>query len=137
VSDPSSYWTARWCKKGFIPCARSFFALTLAFSGLFLPCVLFLQGQEKFFEAGIAAIICFCTGIAALAATAWQANQQQPLVGMLLAMAIRMLPPLSVCLLLAVQGEGKQYVWFVCYLLVYYLVTLSIETYLSVKTLRR
>ena len=137
MSDPSWNRTARWCSDSFLPCAKVFLALVIGFSALILPCVLWLQGLERFLEAGAAAILCSCSGVVALAASSWQTQLRQPLAGLLLAMALRSLPPLTVCLLLAIQGEGEQFIGFISYLLVFYLVTLSIETFLSVKLISR
>jgi len=55
---------------------------------------------------------------------------------MLLAMAFRLLPPLSVCLILALRSSGSENLSFICYLLVFYMVTLSVETYLSIRWIR-
>ena len=134
MSDPSLPWTARCSEGKFFACARLFVVLVAGFCALLLPGVYGLQGLESFLEAGAAALLCFGTGVVALAATSWQAHQ--PLVGLLLAMALRMILPLTVCLLLAVQGSGKQYRGFVTYLLLFYCVTLAIETFLSVRLLR-
>lgn len=133
MSGPSCNRTARWCGGNFFTCAKLFLAIVLGFSALLLPCVLYLQGLDRFLEAGAAAILCTSAGMVALAVTSWQTRQQQPLTGMLLAMVLRILPPLTICLLLAIQGEGRQFISFISYLLLFYLVTLAIETYLSVK----
>ena len=133
MSDSSGNWTDRCCGGSFFSCTKLFLTLVLGLSTLLLPCVMYWQGFERFLEAGAAAVLCSSSGLAALAATFWQSRQQQPLVGLLLAMAIRMIPPLVVCLLMAVQSDAGEYIGFVCYLLLYYLTTLAIETYISIK----
>jgi len=56
------------------------------------------------------------------------------LSAMLLSMALRFIPPLAVCFVLAASGaSGQQHLAFVCYLLVFYLATLAVETWLAVK----
>jgi hypothetical protein len=56
------------------------------------------------------------------------------LAAMLLSMALRFVPPLAVCFVLAASGaDGRQHFAFVCYLLVFYLATLAVETWLAVK----
>jgi hypothetical protein len=56
------------------------------------------------------------------------------LAAMLFSMALRFIPPLAVCFALAANGaDGQQNFAFVCYLLVFYLATLAIETWLAVK----
>ncbi len=101
--------------------------------GLLLPVAIWMNGVQGTLEAGAAAMICFMSGITALAATWHLSRQQQPLVGLLIAMALRMLPPLIICVALALQGTGADYLGFVCYLLTFYLVTLAAETYASVQ----
>jgi hypothetical protein len=52
----------------------------------------------------------------------------------LLGMAIRMLPPLAVCAMLAAKGaHGRAYLPFIGYLLTLYLVALAVETWLAVR----
>ena len=55
-----------------------------------------------------------------------------PLAVMLLGMAIRMVPPLGICVVLAAQGaHGREHLAFIVYLLAFYLVTLALETWLT------
>jgi hypothetical protein len=52
---------------------------------------------------------------------------------MLVGMAVRIVPPLVICLVLAVQGaSGRQHLAFIAYLLTFYCVTLAFETWLAV-----
>jgi hypothetical protein len=56
------------------------------------------------------------------------------IAGALLGMAIRMLPPLAVCAMLAAKGaHGREYLPFIGYLLTLYLVALAVETWLAVR----
>jgi hypothetical protein len=87
-------------------------------------------------DALTAALICLLSGTTALAVMQLPLSRQQPFVGLLLAMALRMLPPLVVCLLLAQQGSGAEYLGFVCYLILFYLLTLAAETLLSLQLLK-
>lgn len=86
----------------------------------------------------LAAGLCFGCGLAAEGAALATGRGGNPLVGVLLGMAIRMAPPLAVCLLLVSQGaEGRQQLAFIVYLLALYGVTLMAETWLSVNRLQR
>lgn len=56
------------------------------------------------------------------------------LAAMVLGMGIRMALPLSLCVLLAVRGQsGNQHFSFIIYLLLFYVVTLAIDTALAVR----
>ncbi len=98
--------------------------------------VFWLQGREAIVEVVAAALICLFSGLTALAASQLPVARRQPLVGLLLAMALRMLPPLVVCLLLALRGNGADYLGFVIYLIVFYLLTLAAETFLSLRLMK-
>ena len=85
-------------------------------------------------QALVAAGLCLATGIGAMVLVRWASRIEQPLIGMLGAMAIRMLPPLVVCLVLG-SGDANargDYGVFIASLLAYYLATLAVETWLSV-----
>jgi len=97
------------------------------------PVAFWHHGLRGFLEAGVAALICLLSGVAALG-VAWRCVRAgQPLLGMLLAMAIRLILPLMVCLLLSLRGMGADSLGFICYLLTFYLVNLAVETYLSIQ----
>lgn len=86
--------------------------------------------------AGVAAAagICLVTGLAAEGVATLLAGRVSTLVGMLLGMAIRMVPPLGACVFLAAQGsQGRHYLPFIVYLLAFYFVTLALETWLTVE----
>ncbi len=81
-----------------------------------------------------AAGVCLAAGWAAEGFAFALRRQVAPVGVMLLGMAIRMAPPLGICLFLAAQGQnGRQHLAFICYLLTFYLVTLVLETWLTVK----
>ncbi len=84
-------------------------------------------------ELAAAALLSLLSGAAALGAMYQMQRIQQPLLGMLLAMMIRMTPPLILCLGLALSGRRDEFFGFACYLLIFFLVSLAIETYLSVQ----
>ena len=85
-----------------------------------------------------AAAICLASGWTAEGLAFALQRSVQPLGIMLLGMTVRMIPPLAICLVLAAKGaDGRQYVAFVGYLLTFYLVTLALETWLTVKRISR
>jgi hypothetical protein len=65
----------------------------------------------------------------------WLLRRHVPPVSVtLVGMAIRMAPPLALCLFLAASGQsGRQHLAFIGYLLAFYMVTLALETYLAVR----
>jgi hypothetical protein len=83
---------------------------------------------------GSAAAICLFAACAAEGVGCVLSRIGSHLAAMLFSMALRFIPPLAVCFVLAANGAGGQrYVAFVCYLLVFYLATLAVETWLAVK----
>jgi len=84
----------------------------------------------------LAGVICLAAGLLAEGMAHLLGRSGSPLATMLLGMAIRMLPPLAVCMLLAAQGaRGREHLAFIVYLLAFYLVTLALETWLNVSRL--
>lgn len=82
----------------------------------------------------LAAAICLLAGWAAESLSCVLHGRVTPLAVMLLGMAIRMAPPLGICLVLAAQGaRGREHLAFIVYLLAFYLVTLAMETWLTVS----
>jgi len=82
----------------------------------------------------IAAGVCLLAGFGAEAISAVIARLASPLAGAMLGMGIRMLPPLMLCLGLAITGQsGRNHLAFVFYLLAFYFATLAMETVLAVK----
>jgi hypothetical protein len=81
-----------------------------------------------------AGAICLFAGLAADAFGIAMSRSGTPLAGLLGGIAFRMLPPLTICLVLAAQGaHGRRHLAFVGYLLAFYMVTLALETWLAVK----
>ena len=82
----------------------------------------------------LAAAICLLAGWAAESLACVLQNRVAPLAMMLLGMTLRMVPPLGVCVALAAQGiSGREHLAFIFYLLAFYLVTLALETWLTVS----
>ncbi len=123
------------------PAARNLLPPVLLLTGVTLVVALallpFAVNQSEPGGVGglsIAAAICLLGGTLAELA-AWSLSKvTAPLVVMLCGMAIRMVPALAVCVYLAASGHGgRENLPFVGYLLVFYLSTLALETYLNVK----
>ena len=99
-----------------------------------LPFAMGRSGSNGPLGLAAAAAICLAAGWVAEAMAYALSRSVAPLGVMLLGMAVRMIPPLGICLFLAAQGaSGRQYLAFICYLLTFYLVTLALETWLTVK----
>jgi hypothetical protein len=81
----------------------------------------------------IAAAICVFAGLAADGAAALVQRAGSTLAAMLAGMTLRLLPPLVVCLVLALRGGGREHLPFVVYLLLFYLVVLSLDTWWAVQ----
>lgn len=81
----------------------------------------------------LAAGICLATSWATELVAVAIGRYASPLALMALGMLIRMLPPLTVCVVLAAKGvSGREHLAFIFYLLGFYLVTLVMETWASV-----
>jgi hypothetical protein len=81
-----------------------------------------------------AAAICLVAAWAAEGVGCALSRSGGHLAAMLFSMALRFIPPLAACFVLAASGaNGQQHFAFVCYLLVFYLATLAVETWLAVK----
>lgn len=86
----------------------------------------------------IAAAVCLAAGVVAELLAFLLRRTVQPLGVMLLGMTIRMVPPLAICMYLALQGaRGREHLAFIVYLLVFYLATLAVETWFNVKRAAR
>ena len=82
----------------------------------------------------LAAAICLVAGWTSETLAALLRDRVMPLALMLLGMTLRMVPPLGVCVALAAQGiSGRANLAFIFYLLAFYLVTLALETWLTVS----
>ena len=106
----------------------------LGFTLLCLPLAVWLGGDSV--SALLAASgVCLTPGLAALAITHHFAGTGNPLAGTLLAMGCRILPPLVVCLWLALNRSANQGEVFAGFLIVAYMITLAVETFLSVRSI--
>jgi hypothetical protein len=97
------------------------------------PVVFWQQGWQGSLESALAALACLVPAVAALAVSIRFLGTTQALSAVLLGMMLRAFPPLLICLLLALRGRGADYLYFVCYLILFYLFTLAVETYLLVQ----
>jgi hypothetical protein len=62
------------------------------------------------------------------------AHRVAPLVAMLAGMAIRVVPPMAVCIAILASGQsGRAHLALISYLLVFYFATLALETHFAVK----
>jgi hypothetical protein len=95
-------------------------------------------GSSGLAGVALAGAICFAAGLLAEGVACLLGRQASPLATMLLGMTIRMLPPLAICMFLAAQGaRGREHLAFIVYLLVFYLATLALETWLTVERVSR
>jgi hypothetical protein len=85
----------------------------------------------------IAAAVCLLAGWASDGVVAIVHRTVNPLAALLVGMSLRLLPPLIVCMLLALRGAGRDYLAFVVYLLTFYFVTLALDTWWAVKRVAR
>ena len=106
----------------------------LGFTLLAMPLAIWLGGDSV--SALLAATgVCITPGLASLAISHYFSANGQHLPGMLLAMGCRLLPPLVVCLWLALNKSAVQGQVFAGFLIVAYLVSLAVETFLSVRSI--
>jgi hypothetical protein len=98
-----------------------------------LPFTIWFQGMHGVLELGAAALVCLFSGFIVLGVSLRSINTNQALQGMLLSMLFRLLPPLMMCMLLALRGSAADYFGFICYLLAIYMLTLAVETIISVR----
>jgi hypothetical protein len=80
-----------------------------------------------------AAALCLIGGWSADAISAFAHGAWSSLIALLAGAAIRLLPPLVVCMVLALRGGGREHLAFVVYLLVFYLVVLALDTWWAVR----
>ncbi len=122
------------------PTQSSFLRSSLLLAGcmgavtlLFAPFATPMTGSAGLGGLAGAAAICLAAGWTAELVIYSLGSFIAPLSAMLLGMAIRMMPPLGVCVVLAAWGaSGRQHMAFISYLLTCYLVTLALETRLTV-----
>jgi hypothetical protein len=127
-SPPSGFWRPALLLAGCV----------LAVALLLSPVALSQAGSGGPLGLALAAAICLGAGWLAEAVAYVLHRSASPLVLMLLCMAIRMVPPLGICLVLAAQGaRGRDHLAFLCYLMSFYFVMLALETWLTVKRVAR
>ena len=115
---------------------------------LLLPVAYWLRGSHGCYELTFAALICLLPGMVVLgigcrhsrAASHSSPGQlreagQANLVALLLAMAVRLVPPLMIAMLVAIQGARSEWIGLIIYMLVFYMVTLTVETWLSIQSI--
>jgi hypothetical protein len=101
---------------------------------LLVPIALRQSGTGSPLGLAAAGGLCLFSALLAELISCTLAKSGQHLIAAMLSMGLRILPPLVVCLLLAVSGgNGRQHLAFVGYLMAFYLVTLSMETWFAVK----
>ena len=127
-------WLSNGSESSLITCATILSVALLVFTLLCLPLALWIGGS------GVAALlsavgVCIAPGLAALVISHHFSATGRHLPGMLLAMGCRLLPPLVVCLWLALNKSAGQGQVFAGFLIVAYLVSLSVETVLSVRAI--
>jgi hypothetical protein len=119
---------------GFVRSAAVLIACIVALALVLMPFAIHQVGSGGIVGLLIAAAICLLSGLAAEGIHSVLARNWSPVAAQLVGMAIRMLLPLAICLILALQGfNGRQNLAFVCYLLAFYVATLALETWLAVK----
>jgi hypothetical protein len=105
---------------------------------LLLPVAWFRDGSGGLTGLTVAAAVCLIAGLLAEMLAFVLRRSVPPLGVMLLGMAIRMAPPLVICLVLAAQRvRGSEHLAFIAYLLIFYLVTLVLETHSAIKRIPR
>jgi len=110
------------------------FALLLVAALLVAPFTFNQSGSRGPIGLAVAALVCFFAGVAAEAVSWLMMRIGSPLGGTMAGMAIRMFPPLAVCVALAASGQsGREHLHFIFYLLAFYMLMLAMETWLAVK----
>lgn len=108
-------------------------ACVLALALVLMPFAANQAGSAGPAGLAIAAAICLASGVVA-EAIATALARTSPLGATLIGMFIRMALPLGVCVAILASGQtGRQHLAFIGYLLGFYMVTLSLETWLAVK----
>jgi hypothetical protein len=107
-------------------------ACTATIALLCLPYAIQQSGSGGPAGLAIAATVCFVGGLVSEGTALLMVRVGVPLAAMLVGMAVRMGPPLVICLILAAQGaNGREHLAFIVYLLAFYGATLVIETWLA------
>ncbi|TWU27349.1 hypothetical protein [Bythopirellula polymerisocia] len=132
MTSLSSGWSTSGAPSSLLSCALFLLVVMAIFVGCSLP-IAFWIGNTAWLSLLTAASICFAAGLAALVISYQFSLAGQNLAGMLLAMGCRLVPPLMVCLWLALNKNQANHNSFVGFLIASYLVSLAAETFLSVQ----
>lgn len=114
----------------------------LAVSLLVMPVMVLAAVPNGIVSALAALALCFVCGSASIAVMEIFCQQSNGPIGILLAMAVRMFPPLAVCLALAVgvpslETGSFDSLPFVGSLLVYYLAMLAVDIWLATQSIHQ
>jgi len=110
-------------------------AVTLLYL-LLTPVVLWLQGVAGLRPAATAALVSMLAGVMVVAVAHQPGLRNRPLISMFLATTLRMVPLLAIGVTVAVSHDKRGHFDFICYLVVFYLAALAVETYASVQLVR-
>jgi hypothetical protein len=103
---------------------------------LLLPFAIGRTGSASPIGIAIAGAVCLAATLVSDAVGRWFSRPESALSGLAIGFNIRILPPLAICMILGLSGEsGPQHMAFIGYLLVFYLVTLAVETVLNIRRL--
>jgi hypothetical protein len=108
--------------------------VALAIAG---PAAMVLGGRIALVGAAIAALLCWTGAAVALATTHFLPGPNLALAAMLTGMVARMALPLSAGLAIHLRGGPLAEAGTIYYLLIFYLVTLAVETLLSLPAPQR
>ncbi len=136
MSEPVAHWSISCRDGGLLRYAGLLVGAIVAFYVALLPIAAWQQGLRGLGELTAAGLVCLLPALAALGVSYRLLGTPQALGAMMLAMGLRLLPPLVVALLLAMRGSGADFFHFVCYLLLFYMATLTVETCLFVQLIR-
>ncbi len=118
---------------GLVPCALllagSVLLLLLALS----PLAIWLHGLAGLQPLAAAALINLLAGLAVLGVTQVPALRKEPLVSMLVATALRLVPLVAISLAVVLTRDKSAHLDFIGYLVLFHLATLAVETYVSVQ----
>lgn len=138
MSKAAGLWTARVCSKGVLPCVLLLLGAVTLFYVALAPAVLWLHGIAGLRPAATAALVSMLVGVVVLAVTHQPALRKRPLVSLLLATSLRMVPLLAIVVVVALPYDERAYderghFDFACYMVLFYIATLAVETYASVQ----
>lgn len=134
MTQQAPSWPTSNSDNSLVACAMILILSLVGFTLLCLPLAIWIGGNGV--EALLSATgVCITPGLAALTISHYFAQRGQQMAGVLLAMGCRLLPPLVMCMWLALQKNGPQGQVFAGFLIMAYLVSLAVETFLSVRSI--